>query len=446
MFAPRRVGRRDNYGMVKGMGENLLVLGLQWGDEGKGKVIDALSGDFDVVVRFQGGANAGHTVQVKEEKFVLHLIPSGILHPGKLCIVGNGVVVDPQCLLEEIDGLEARGIDVSGLILSDRAHVVMPYHKVLDSLREAALGKRKIATTGRGIGPCYADKAARCGVRVVDMMRPATLRRKLKEVLAAKNKELVQLYGAEPIEFAEVFAAYEAYAERLKPYVRDTVPLVRDLLEKGKSILLEGAQGTMLDINFGTYPYVTSSNVSAGGAAVGTGIPPNRIKRVMGVVKAYSSRVGAGPFPTEQDNDIGKTIRERGHEYGSTTGRPRRCGWLDGVALRHAASVNAPDSIAVMLMDVLSVLAELKVCVAYKLNGQEIENFPADPDHLAEAEPVYETFEGWQTDISGVRSIDKLPRAARDYLAAVEEVTGARAEMVSVGPEREQIARRTCDG
>ena len=429
------------------MAENMLVVGLQWGDEGKGKIIDVLAERYDVIIRFQGGANAGHTVQIGDEKFVLHLIPSGILRPGKLCIIGNGVVVDPECLLEEIDNLEARGISVEGsLVVSDRAHVVMPYHKMLDRLQEEGLGSKKIQTTGCGIGPCYADKAARRGLRFAEMMSAHSLRRRLEELLAIKNRELSQLYGAEPLDIEALYERHKSYAERLRPLVRDTLPLINQVLRDRKSILLEGAQGTMLDIDFGTYPYVTSSNAAAGGALVGTGIPPGRINRVLGIVKAYCSRVGGGPFPTEQDNEVGKLMRERGHEYGSTTGRARRCGWLDAVALRHAVCVNGPNGIALMLLDVLSAFRKLKICVAYKLNGQVVKDFPADPQAVAQAEPVYEELDGWQTDICSARTSEEMPRAARDYVATVEDVVGTSVEMVSVGPERVQIIRRTAHG
>jgi len=430
------------------MAENLLVLGLQWGDEGKGQVIDVLADRYDVIVRFQGGANAGHTVRVGREKFTLHQIPSGILRTGKLCIIGNGAVVDPEGLLEEIDTLEKRGLQVHGrLLVSDRAHVVMPYHKILDGLQDAsrAVGK-KIETTGRGIGPCYADKAARRGLRLVEMMQPQTLQARLKELATAKNRELTALYGADPLDVEALCAAYSGYAERLRPFVRDTLPVIGAALANGKSILLEGAQAAMLDIEFGTYPYVTSSNVTAGGAAVGTGIPPSRIDRVLGVMKAYCSRVGGGPFPTEQDNEIGQLMRDRGEEYGSTTGRPRRCGWLDCVALRHAVAVNGPDSVALTGLPVLSALPKLKICVAYRLAGQVVKHVPADPDALAQAEPEYEELDGWQTDISGAKALEEMPRAARDYVAAVEAAVGTTVDMVTVGRGRGQIARRTGNG
>lgn len=430
------------------MAGNLLVLGLQWGDEGKGQIIDVLSDGYDIIMRFQGGANAGHTVRIGGEKFTLHLMPSGILRPDTVCIIGNGVVVDPQCLLEEIDGLQKRGVRVDGrLMVSDRAHVVLPYHKMLDSLQDAgrATGK-KIETTGRGIGPCYADKAGRRGLRMVEMVQPDTLQRRLRELGEAKNKELTALYGVDPVDVDALCTEYSSYAERLRPFVCDTLPVIREALADGRSILLEGAQGAMLDIEFGTYPYVTSSNVTAGGATVGTGIPPSRIDRVLGVVKAYCSRVGAGPFPTEQDNETGERLRTTGEEYGSTTGRPRRCGWLDGVALRHAVAVNGANSIALTGLPVLSSFPKLKVCVAYELDGRRLQSLPADPQALAQAKPVYEELDGWETDVSGAQSLEQLPRAARDFVATVEDVIGTPVEMASVGRGRGQIARRAGHG
>ncbi len=429
------------------MAQNMLVVGLQWGDEGKGQLIDVLSERFDIVMRFQGGANAGHTVRVGGEKFILHLVPSGILHPGKMCIIGNGVVVDPECLLEEIEQLQKRGVDVEGrLLVSDRAHVVLPYHKLLDRVQEEGMGARRIQTTGRGIGPCYADKAARRGLRLVDMMRADLLRRRLTELAEAKSRELTALYGLEPLDIGALYEQQAAYGERLRPFVCDTLPVISEALATGKSILLEGAQGTMLDVEFGTYPYVTSSNVAAGGATVGSGIPPGSIHRVLGVVKAYCSRVGGGPFPTEQDNQVGDLLRRQGEEYGSTTGRPRRCGWLDGVALRHAAAVNGAGSLALTGLPVLAGLAQVKVCVAYRLDGQALKSFPADCEALLRVEPVYEEFEGWQTDISRARTVEELPRPARHYVAAVERVAGVPVEMASVGRRRGQIARRASEG
>jgi len=428
------------------MAETLLVLGLQWGDEGKGQIIDFLADGYAVVVRFQGGANAGHTVSVGGEKFVLHLIPSGILHPGKLCVIGNGVALDPEELLREVQNLEEKGVAVrDSLAVSDRAHLVMPYHKLLDAAKENDLGAGRIGTTGRGIGPCYADQAARWGLRVAELLQPDLFKERLSAVLSLKNRILTSVYGMEPLDIDVVYGQYCAYAEELRPLVRDTVSLLSDALKGGKKILLEGAQGAMLDINFGTYPYVTSSNVAAGGASVGTGIPPSRIDRTLGVVKAYCSRVGEGSFPTEQDNETGERIRRVGNEFGSTTGRPRRTGWLDSVALRHAGAVNGVDSVAMTALSVLSEFKRMKICVAYKLDGQTISHFPSDGRTLDRVQPVYEELEGWQTDISGVRSWDELPRQTRDYLDAVEQAGKVRIEMITVGRDRGQIVRRTPD-
>ncbi|KPK64959.1 MAG: adenylosuccinate synthetase [Planctomycetes bacterium SM23_32] len=432
------------------MGEVLLLVGLQWGDEGKGKVIDALAERFEVVIRFQGGANAGHSVQIGEEKFVLHLVPTGILHPGALSIIGNGVVVDPAALLEEIAGLKERGVKVAeNLALSDRAHVVMPHHKLLDKAKESARGSNRLGTTGRGIGPCYADKAARCGIRFAEMMEPDLFRARLDALLDIYNPVLEKVYGLEALDRDAIYNEYRGYAEELRPYVRDTVPLVQEALEDGRGILLEGAQGSLLDIEFGTYPFVTSSDVIAG-ASAGTGIPPTRIDRVMGLAKAYCSRVGAGPFPTEQDNAVGETIRSTieehgGREYGATTGRARRCGWLDGVALRHTARLTGAGSLAVSVLDVLSAFETVKVCTAYRLNGQMLRAFPANAQALARVEPVYEELEGWQCDISEATSWGDLPGAARRYLRFVESLAGAPVEFVSVGPERTQVIERGPD-
>ncbi|MFW6457753.1 MAG: adenylosuccinate synthase [Planctomycetota bacterium] len=429
------------------MSENLLVVGLQWGDEGKGKIVDVLSDNHDAIVRFQGGANAGHTVKVKDQTFVLHLIPSGVLRKGKLCIIGNGLVVDPECLMEEIQGLEERGIDVTDqLVISDRAHVVMPYHKMLDGLHEESLGDRKIETTKRGIGPCYADKAARSGIRFAELINPDSLRTRLEDALRLVNKKLDRVFGRPSLDIDEVYGQYSEYADTLRPLVHDTVAMLHDMRQQGKTLLMEGAQGTMLDINFGTYPYVTSSNVCAGGATVGTGLPPSEIHGVMGVVKAYCSRVGGGPFPTEQDNEIGETLRELGDEYGSTTGRPRRCGWLDAVALRHTVAINGADRLSVMLMDVLSEFETIKVCTGYRVDGDILQNFPANVATVETVEPIYDEFDGWQTDITTARSVGDLPREAREYLTAIEHLTGAPVAMASVGPERDQIVRMKANG
>ncbi len=422
------------------MGGNRLVLGLQWGDEGKGKIIDALSGDYDAIVRFQGGANAGHTVHVGEDKFVLHLIPSGILHSEKTCIIANGVVVDPDCLMREIEGLKERGITAEGrLWVSARCHVVMPYHKALDELREAELGGRRIQTTQRGIGPCYADKASRAGIRFEELIAPDVFRRRLKETLKEQNRTITRIYDADPIDFETVLEQYRALGDALKPYVGNTVAMLSGMKREGKSLLLEGAQGSMLDVNFGTYPYVTSSNVCAGGATVGTGLAPSAIDGVTGIAKAYCTRVGGGPFPTEQDNEVGSFLRERGNEYGSTTGRPRRCGWLDAVALNYALNINGVDTLALMLLDVLSGLDEIKVCTAYRKGEETLKDFPPNADMLESVKPLYESFKGWKEDLTGVERFDQLPDAAVDYVRAVERLTGTPVSMVSVGPRRSQL-------
>ena len=429
------------------MGKTLLLVGLQWGDEGKGKVIDTLAARSDVVIRFQGGANAGHTVVIGAEEFVLHLVPTGILRPEALCIMGNGMVVDPAALIEEIEGLRARGVKVAeNLVLSDRAHVVLPHHKRLEQAREAARGKARIGTTGRGIGPCYADKASRDGIRFCDLMTPDVFRARLEAALDIQNPVLEKAYGGEPVDCNAVCEEYMAYADQLRPHVRDTIALVHEALEGGKDILLEGAQGSLLDLDFGTYPFVTSSSVAVG-ASAGTGIPPTRIDAVIGLAKAYCSRVGTGPFPTEQDNHVGETIRRTmedhgGREYGATTGRQRRCGWLDGVALRHTARLTGVGSIGVSALDVLGAFETLKVCTAYRLDGEVVREFPASADELARAEPVYEDLEGWQCEIGGARSWAELPAAAREYLRRVEALAGAPVEFVSVGPERSQVIRR----
>ncbi len=433
------------------MGETVLLVGLQWGDEGKGKVIDALSARFDLVIRFQGGANAGHTIHIGEEEFILRLVPSGILRPQTLCIIGNGVVVDPAALVAEIAALRRRGVHVGdNLVISDRAHVVMPYHKALDEAVEKARGDARLGTTKNGIGPCYADKASRCGIRFAEMMEPDVFRAQLLAQMEVKNRILEKVYGAEPLDAEAIHEEYCGYAEKLRPHVQDTVPLIHQALNDGRSILLEGAQGSMLDLNFGTYPFVTSSEI-IGGATVGTGIPPTRIDRTIGVVKAYCSRVGTGPFPTEQDNEVGETIRRTieshgGREYGSVTRRQRRCGWLDAVALRHAARLNGVTGLAVGMLDVLSAFDKLKICTRYRLDGRELQSFPASSEALEEVEPVYEELDGWQRDISDVTGWEKLPARARQYLQAIEDLTGAPVEFVSVGPRRGQVIEREAHG
>ena len=426
------------------MSQNLLVLGLQWGDEGKGKIIDVLSDNYDVVLRYQGGANAGHTVRVDDREFILHLVPSGILRPEKLCVIGNGLVVDPGGLVEEIEGLREQGVKVEdNLIVSQRAHAVMPFHKTLDNLNEDDLEEKKIGTTGRGIGPCYADKADRRGLRMGDLLDPEGLRPALERVVDYKNRILTDIFGVDPVDFDEIYEKCVRWGEQLEPHIQNTVVRLKNCVQEGRSILLEGAQGTMLDIDFGTYPYVTSSNVVAGGASVGSGIPPSRCGEVLGVVKAYTSRVGKGPFPTEEEGDVGETLRERGQEYGSTTGRPRRCGWLDAVALRHAAAVSGVEKIVVASLDVLSAFETVKICTAYDIGGDQVSEFPATVHEQEAATPVYRELEGWTEDVTEARSWDELPDAARDYLSAVEEEVGVEVTMASVGPGRSQIIGRT---
>lgn len=415
-----------------------VLVGAQWGDEGKGKIIDVLTEQADVVVRYQGGNNAGHTVEVGDEKYVLHLIPSGILYPGKLNVIGNGVVVDPVALLEEVDHLQSRGIVVNGnLLVSNRAHLVFPYHRLLDAIREEQKGKGKIGTTKRGIGPAYADKVGRTGLRVVDLLAPDKFSEKLRAKVRETN-EIARAFGAKPLSFKKINDEYLAVGQKLKRHIADTVKLLNRLEREGRQILFEGAQGTHLDIDFGTYPFVTSSTTTAGGACGGTGIPPHRIERVVGVMKAYTTRVGEGPFPTELLNDQGSQLRETGREFGATTGRPRRCGWFDSVATRYAVMVNGIDELAVTKLDVLDDLPKIKVCVAYKLDGKVTDTVPADVDALQRCVPVYQEFDGWQTSTKAIRDFDKLPKKARVYLQKLGQLSGARLSIVSVGPRREE--------
>ncbi|MBI2930585.1 MAG: adenylosuccinate synthase [Planctomycetes bacterium] len=421
------------------------VVGVQWGDEGKGKIVDLLSREADVVVRFQGGGNAGHTVVRDGEKFVLHLIPSGVLHRGTTCVIGNGVVIDLVQLLEEIRDLGRRGIRVGSrnLLVSERAHVVMPYHKQLDALSEKAAAS-KIGTTQRGIGPCYADKAARKGIRVADLYNPTFFKNRLGALVEEKNKVLGALYGAPGLDADSIWMEYRRYAEQIESLVADTTCYVNEAIDGGKRVLFEGAQGSLLDIDFGTYPYVTSSNSDACGISAGAGVPPKKVGRIVGVAKAYCTRVGEGPFPTELNDELGKRIREIGHEYGATTGRPRRCGWFDLVASRHAVMINGIDELAITKLDVLDQLDEIKIGVAYELDGRRIDRIPVDVDALARCRPVYETFPGWKKDTSKARRFDALPKAAQRYLRAIEGALGVRVAMVSVGTDRmKTILRRT---
>ena len=426
------------------MSQNLLVLGLQWGDEGKGKIIDVLSDNYDVVLRYQGGANAGHTVKVDDNEFILHLVPSGILRTEKLCVIGNGVVVDPGGLVEEIEGLRNKGVTVEdNLVVSRRAHAVMPFHQTLDNLNEDDLEEKKIGTTGRGIGPCYADKADRRGLRMGDLLDPDGLRPALQRLVDYKNRILTDIYGADPLDFDELYEQCCEWGEALEPHIQNTVVRLKNCLQDEQSILLEGAQGTMLDIDFGTYPYVTSSNVVAGGASVGSGIPPSSCGEVLGVVKAYTSRVGRGPFPSEREGEVGERLRTRGQEYGSTTGRPRRCGWLDAVALRHAAAVSGVERVVVTSLDVLGAFETVRICTAYEVDGERTTEFPATVREQEVAKPIYRELEGWTQDVTEARTWNELPDAARDYLSAVEEEVGVEVAMASVGPARSQIIGRT---
>ena len=416
----------------------VVITGTQWGDEGKGKIVDYLAARADVVVRFQGGSNAGHTVTVNGEEYKLRLMPSGILYPKTTCVIGNGVVLDPQVILDEMDAMSARGVDVSTVKISNRAHVVMPYHKLFDELNEALRGSNKIGTTKRGIGPCYIDKDDRIGIRVCDLIDGEEFAAKLKSIQPLKNRILERVYDHAPLDFDQIVEEYNGYAERLAPYVCDTISLLNDELDAGKKILFEGAQATMLDIDYGTYPYVTASHPISGGVGVGAGVAPKRIDRVVGVVKAYCTRVGEGPFPTEQLNAIGDQLRECGHEFGTVTGRPRRTCWLDACVVRYAGQLSGIDYMAVTRLDILDTFDEIKMCVGYKLDGKMLNEIPASLKVLARVEPVYETFEGWRTPISAIRSYDELPSAAKKYLERIAEVTGIGLGIVSVGPNRDQ--------
>ncbi len=426
---------------------SLCVVGMQWGDEGKGKLIDYLAAQADVVARYAGGANAGHTVVVNGQKTILHLLPSGILHPDCLCVIGNGVVVDPGELLEEIALVESRGAKVGdNLLISDRAQVVMPYHKVLDKVAEEAKGKGKLGTTLRGIGPCYADKASRTGLRMVELVRPEALRARLAETVPLVNRVLQGVYGHEPLSADAIFEEYAAYGERLRGFVGDSVSRLHRALAEGRKVLFEGAQGSMLDIDFGTYPYLTSSNASVCGVPAGTGVPPRLVGGVLGVVKAYTTRVGAGPFPTEIKGELGDRIRENGGEFGATTGRPRRCGWLDAVALRYALAINGTDWLAITKLDVLDDQPTLRICTAYRYQGRLYEVFPSDLAVLESCEPQYEETPGWQGDITGATSLDELPAPTLAYLRRIEELLGVPIAIVSVGNERRQTIVVEGDG
>jgi len=416
---------------------NTILVGAQWGDEGKGKIIDVLTGNADIVVRSQGGNNAGHTIIHGEKKYVLHLIPSGILRRGKICVIGNGVVVDPLALVEEIEGLRRLGITVGkNLIVSDCAHLVLPYHRILDEQRELRKGRAKIGTTKRGIGPAYGDKAARTGLRISDLMQPVLFSKKL-QAKVRENNNILKALGARRINFREVNARYLRAGEKLRPFVANTVVYLHRALQQGKEILFEGAQGTFLDIDHGTYPYVTSSNTTAGGACTGSGVPPHRMDRVLGVMKAYTTRVGAGSLPTE-DPALARILHKMGREFGATTGRARRCGWFDAVATRYATMINGIDDLAITNLDGLDFVDPIKVCIAYRLNGRKLDVPPSDAVQLANCEPIYVEMKGWTRSTNSARKLSELPLAAKNYVRQISRLTGARLKIISVGANRAQ--------
>lgn len=421
-----------------------VVIGGQWGDEGKGKIVDFLSAEADVVARYQGGANAGHTVIHDGQKFILHLLPAGVLWPGVVCLLGPGVVVDPVALLEEIAQVEAAGISLEGrLFVSHQAHLIMPYHKLLDQLHESQPDRPRIGTTGRGIGPAYVDKVARVGIRIVDLLDRETLREKIHANVEDKNRVLARIYDAKELDVEAITEEYLAFDKRIDPYVKDVSVLLSEAIKAKKRIILEGAQGTLLDIDMGTYPYVTSSNPTAGGACTGLGIGPRHIDQVVGIIKAYTTRVGEGPFPTELgEKDVLVNLRERGEEYGATTGRPRRCGWFDGVVAKFSARVNSVDSWAITKLDVLTGIDPIKVCVAYEDQSRSYRNFPPDLRLLSKVKPVYEELPGWTEPLEATKNVNDLPQAARNYLRFIEKMTEIPANMISVGASRNQTIVR----
>ena len=420
----------------------VVIVGAQWGDEGKGKATDLIAERIDYVVKFNGGNNAGHTVVIGTEKYALHLLPSGILTPGVVPVISNGVVIDPEVLIEELDALEARGIDVSGLVISSHAHLITQYHRTLDKVTERFLGKRQIGTTGRGIGPTYADKINRVGIRVQDIFDEGILRQKVEGALHQKNHLLVKVYNRRAIEVDEVVEELLSYRDRLAPMVQDTALLLHNALENNKTVLFEGGQATMLDVDHGTYPFVTSSSATAGGAATGSGIAPWRLSTVIGIVKAYTTRVGSGPFPTELEDEFGEFLREKGHEFGTTTGRPRRTGWYDAPIARYSARINGVTDFVLTKLDVLTGLEKIPVCVAYDVEGTRVEEIPWSQSDFHHATPIYEYFPGWTEDLTGIREFDDLPQAAQDYVLALEGMSGARISAIGVGPSRDAIVTR----
>ena len=416
----------------------IAIIGAQWGDEGKGKIVDLLAEQADMVMRFSGGDNAGHTVVNQLGKFALHLVPSGIFSPKAVSVIGNGVAVNPRVLFDELDGLRQRDVDTSRLFISDRAHLVMPYHILLDGLEEEARGGKAIGTTRKGIGPAFADKAARLGIRTCDLLDRDVFRERLHAVLAHKNTLLTKVYNVEPLSEDEVYREYCRYGEILAPHICDTTLLLEKAINEGKQVMLEGAQGTLLDPDFGTYPYATSSSPLAGGGCLGAGLGPTRIDKILGVFKAYCTRVGGGPMPTELEDKVGASIREEGHEYGTTTGRPRRCGWFDAIAAKFSTRVNGYTHAIITRLDVLDTLPAIKICTGYELNGEKIDYFPASAATLEKCQPVYEELPGWQTPISDIRDFEQLPSEARQYLSRLEELIACPTSIISVGMRREQ--------
>jgi adenylosuccinate synthase len=421
----------------------IAVVGAQWGDEGKGKVVDMLAQRARMVVRFSGGDNAGHSVVNPHGSFKLHLIPSGIFNSRVACIIGNGVVINPKVLIGEMDDLNKRGVATDNLFISDRAHLIMPYHLLLDGLEEEARGGKAIGTTRKGIGPVFADKAARLGIRAGDLLDREALRERLSTVIDYKNTILTKVYKAKPLSLDEVYKQYCQYGERLAPHIRETSIMLDEAVNKGDLVILEGAQGALLDPDFGTYPYTTSSSPLAAGACLGAGLGPTKLDRAVGVYKAYCTRVGGGPMPTELHDEMGEMIRERAHEYGTTTGRARRCGWLDAVAARFSSRVNGLTGAAITRLDILDILPSLKICVAYELDGKKIDYFPGNIAALARCKPIYEEMPGWQTDTTNIRRFDKLPVAARNYVLRIEELIACPVNLICVGPERGQTIEKT---
>lgn len=422
--------------------KTVAIVGSQWGDEGKGKVIDYLATQADVVVRGQGGNNAGHTLVVDGKKYALHLIPSGVLNPETINVIGNGIVFDPKGFLDELAKLNADNIDTKNIKISDRAHVIFPYHKELDVLAEEARGDNKIGTTKKGIGPCYMDKTERSGIRICDLMDKEIFGKKLKAQVDAKSKVAKNIYGAEGFDFDSIYNEYLGYADQIRPFVDDTSVVVYEAIKAGKKVLFEGAQGTLLDLDLGTYPFVTSSHPTSGGFSVGAGVGPNMIKDVVGIVKSYTTRVGEGPFVTELNDETGDKIRTQGREFGTTTGRARRCGWFDAVIVRYAARVNGLTSISLMLLDVLSGFDTVKICTSYKMGDKGLKEFPASLEDLAKCEPIYEELEGWSEDLTAIEKYEDLPENAKKYIAKIEELIGVSVDMVSVGPNRTQTIVR----